>query len=1184
MRDTARLCAFAILLTFAPFARAQHYGFRAFGREAGLRSLEIQCLYQDRTGFLWVGTQNGVYRYDGGRFTPYGVEQGLPNGSIQALHETDDRTLWVATQKGLARFNGTRFEKVKLDWDYRMYGQGVLDSRPHSLFFTTDRGLVVGHLVSGQWSFSHIRDQNPFAEKPSSGVHAAPDGRVWYGCGRRLCIYDGSRVTDLPPAEGMPESTWGWIGTTPHGEMAARSYDHLIVLEKGSEKLGTHVRVKQQNVAHSIYRSGPSIFDQHGRMIVPTLDGLAIEQDNGSWKYVGSAQGLFDDTVSSVLQDREGSIWIGMPGFGLMQWYGYGTWETWGRAEGLSSETIWTLLYDANGTLWAGTNRGPHRLVNGKWEAWPKSGIPTSQELTLAFTPGGTLWAGSYPHGLFEIDVKTGAVLAHYGDETFGNSWIFGLLTDRTGTLWVSTFRGLFRSAGKGRAAHFEPVLPPETTSRETFEQCFEDRRGRIWAPGNAGLALFDHGAWRRFTTKDGLQPSRLQALTEAPDGALWAASSGGGGISRIEEGEGRIRVAHLTTKDGLRSNLVFSLGFDRSGALWVGTDAGVDVKRAEGWHHYDQADGLAWNDTNGKSFLAGRGNDVWIGTARGLSHFLGGETGRESTPPEVAITSVSFGNSAAHSGAASSTSNRNSSNNDVAYRDRSFHVAFAALTFQDEEEVEFRYRFSGLDGKWVTTRHRELHVPQLAPGQYEFAVMARSSRGVWSPHPAVFRFRILPPWYLEWWVLGTEMGLAVLMMWGLLHWRVRSLMARQARLEAMVSERTRQLNDAKEKAEESSRLKSEFLATMSHEIRTPMNAVLGMTNLMLDSAGESEQRESLEIVKSAGESLLVLLNDILDISRIEAGRLPLDVAPFSLRDCVNLTKRTVEGEARRKGLELTYSIAEDVPDLLMGDAARLRQVFINLLGNAIKFTAQGYVSLEITRRERASSDKTVNLLFVVRDTGIGIPPEKQAAIFEPFRQADSSTTRKYGGTGLGLAISQKLVRMMNGSIRVESVAGHGSAFHFSASFGLASAAEVSQVTPTDTDSAGGPGRFILLVDDNKVNCHIAGALLSRRGHFVSIATNGREAVEQFRGGLFDVVLMDVQMPEMDGLAAAALIRKHESKTGTRVRIIAMTANAMSGDREHCLAAGMDDYISKPFRPEDLFAKVEGVPVTEQQI
>ena len=516
----------------------------------------------------------------------------------------------------------------------------------------------------------------------------------------------------------------------------------------------------------------------------------------------------------------------------------------------------------------------------------------------------------------------------------------------------------------------------------------------------------------------------------------------------------------------------------------------------------------------------------------------------------------------------------------------------------------------------------------------------------------------------------------------------------------------------AKEAAEESSRAKSEFLANMSHEIRTPMNGILGMTELLRGTELRPAQREYLGLVHASAEHLLTVINDILDFSRIEAGHLNLDVHPFDLRESLGETLQLFAVQAERKGLELVFDVAADVPERLEGDVGRLRQVVVNLVGNAIKFTERGEVSVRVT--QEPASEKQVLLHVEVRDTGIGVPEEQRERIFEPFRQADSSTTRRFGGTGLGLTISRQLTALMGGDLWVEGRAGQGSEFHFRVWCGLleenglrearragvrdlaglralvvddnetnrrvldgmlkgwhmrpALAAspelalaelrrahatgaafsvllldvhmpemdgfelvrrirehpEYRHVTimllssaqqdddrercrelgvdlyvtkpmrqsdllrallvaigkPAETcaaESLAAPTRAlrVLVAEDNAVNRRLAQALLERRGHSVGLASNGREALAALETSRFDVVLMDVQMPELDGLEATAAIRARERESGAHLPIVAMTAHAMKGDRERCLAAGMDDYVAKPVRPAELYAALE---------
>jgi signal transduction histidine kinase/ActR/RegA family two-component response regulator len=374
------------------------------------------------------------------------------------------------------------------------------------------------------------------------------------------------------------------------------------------------------------------------------------------------------------------------------------------------------------------------------------------------------------------------------------------------------------------------------------------------------------------------------------------------------------------------------------------------------------------------------------------------------------------------------------------------------------------------------------------------------------------------------------------------------------------------------DKAEEASRLKGEFLANMSHELRTPMNGILGFTQLCLGTGLTEDQRDYLDTVERSAEGLMQLLNDILDVSKIEAGKMEVEREPFSIRTCVERSTRTMLASAQQKGLELTWEVDPRIPDALVGDENRIRQVLLNLIGNALKFTDRGSVSVAVEMQPGPDSGLMTH--FSVRDTGPGIPEDKRKIIFEPFRQADGSTTRRFGGTGLGLAISTGLVDIMGGRIWVESEVGRGSAFHFTAPFTLG-----QQELPQRAQSAAAECAplSILVAEDNVVSQRLVTALLKERGHSVTLAGNGCAVLDQVEQRDFDLILMDIQMPEMDGLQATAEIRYREGQSGKHVPIVAMTAHAMAGDRERCLDAGMDGYIAKPIHPGELMALITGM-------
>ncbi len=774
----AALPCFAALLCPA-LLPAQEYRFEYLGANQGLTNLAVRNIYQDRQGYLWISTENGVFRYDGERFLSYEKNEGLPTSSGVAFGEAPDGTLLVGGNIGLFRLAGNRFEPIPLPGAKSVsWAGGIRSDSLGRTFIATNNGLMLLTAAAGQFSIRPIPTADGVSDPSTRGLWVESQ-TAWYGCGLQLCSFNDGHVTVFGTQSGLVSALWTVIGRDKSGALWVRGRAvGVVLLLPGASRFQL---VEDSPLPRAGVTGIPAV-DSDGDLLFPASNGLVVHNSSG-WHTVGTAQGLHG-TVYSVLQDREGSVWIGLAGRGLVRWAGYKLFESFTSQSGLSSDLVYQILPDEDGSVWVGTESGlSHGVLHKATYAWDQiSAFANVPVHAIQRGHSGALWLGTETLGVAHFDPITHRVTWFGANRGIENNNVSSLMFDRAARLWIATESGLYILAPPYNRASAVTVLP-----RTQFWAIAESPSGEIWAGGAGGLFRLSKGSWRHFSTKDDLTHDEILALAASSAGDIWVGYRFGGEIDQVASSSSGLHVTHVLTQRDRATRLTYFLGFDQNARLWAGTEHGVDVFDGNYWAHIDSNDGLVWDDCDLNGFAAGPGRSIWIGTSGGLVRYKPPDKAAPVFPSSVVLTRILLG------GRPIVASDRPA----VPYRSNQLIVQFSDLTFTHGPNRAFRYRLTPLFDEWRSTDRRELEFPSLPPGSYRLEIQVRDRLGAWSSNEASFSFVVRPPWFQTWWF--TSLLILALVAAFFTFQRIRTLVARarEHELTQIVAERTRALENA---------------------------------------------------------------------------------------------------------------------------------------------------------------------------------------------------------------------------------------------------------------------------------------------------------------------------------------------------------------------------------------------------
>jgi signal transduction histidine kinase/ligand-binding sensor domain-containing protein/DNA-binding response OmpR family regulator len=1226
--------------------------FKHLTVDNGLSQNAVFAIVQDRKGFMWIGTKDGLNRYDGYSFTVYRHDPfdttSISSNHVTALYEDRRGYLWIGTvDGGLNRYvpdTGTfqRFTDISVDTDDDIhYAVSAITEDVNSNIWigTTGNGVIKYTYGDGEHSmdgafrrYVHQPGVNgSLSDNTVSALYADSKGNVWVGTQKRLnklIVTDTDDVfrpyavfvkhPDAPVTHqdssisAITQAADGylWLGTTS-GLVRFDGSD-------GSYDVFPH--------RYEVYRYGWGrivgiVEGRFGRLWLAT-PGELMQFDPESESYTYYRYDPFDrygisyNGISSIYRDRTDILWIGTPGYGLNlldhKIRRFRIFQPPGDSSSrVSGFSVRSILEDRNGDVWISTDvlqrwkRSTDELISYETDPnLPYEFGNTGPWAMLQTRRGDALYFVSHA-GLYRLELETGRIDSYIydGSDPSGlpQKEVFAIFEDRDGTIWIATKNYLSRlvDAETGSFRHYQ--YSRRITDELVRPQIFQDEQGRIWLGTDDGLYLFDPVTESfRIYRNDPVQATSLsingiKSICPDPDEPgryLWLGTDGGG-LNHFDMEHEIFR--HFTEKDGLPNNVVYGILPDERGDLWLSTNRGLSRfnRETETFKNYDIHDGLQSNEFNTGAFFKSKSGELFFGGINGINYFFPATIADNPYPPPTAITGLKILNrSVSHTDDNSILSKPITETEVITITSRQDIITFefAALDYSAPEKNQYAYKLEGFNKEWIYSgTNRSATFTNLRPGNYTFRVRGSNNDGLWSEHEASVILIISPPFWQTWWAYVLYLLAGILLLFAFRKYEMnRIALKNQLRLEQVNREKMNDLDS----------LKSRFFANISHELRTPLTLILGPAEQLNDELEDERHRHKSRLIHSNAQRLLRLINQLLDIARLESGSMKLHAGLYNAVPFVRGITMSFSGYAERKRIDLRFSSSEERIALYF-DRDKAEKIFINILSNAIKFTPTGgSVSVELSI-ENLESGACANIS--IRDTGIGIPTDQLPYVFDRFYQVGGASSHEHEGTGIGLALVKELVELHRGSVTVTSELGKGSIFTVSLPLGK-SHLSTDEIDGPDEDrlevlkDTGSNGEFIdnideqhdtvhdvhqndgktliLLVEDNTdLRTYIKDKFTN--GYRILEATNGIEGFSIASEIIPDLIISDVMMPKMNGYEFCRKV-KNDQRT-SHIPVILLTAKAEERDKFTGLKTGADDYLIKPFNSEELLLRVENL-------